>query len=93
MASTMRFGPATKDYRPLRWLETCPDNYVAFAPKQKQFAFSYRHPVLWKGYVALAKARCALLGHEFSTLWEADKFVPDPKTRTNCLFCGHEVCD
>jgi hypothetical protein len=54
------------EYRPLRWLETAPDNYVEFHARQRQWSFSYRHPWLWAVYRAASKARCVLLGHEWS---------------------------
>lgn len=86
-----KFGPRPRSYRRLRFFETRPDRYVEFSQSQRQWAFSYNHPLLWAAYQVLARLRCRLRGHEFSTLWEADKFVPDPETRTHCLFCGEEI--
>lgn len=41
-------------YRDLRVLETAPDAYVRFEQRQRQWSFSYRHPLLWNASVVLA---------------------------------------
>lgn len=84
-----RDGPKSEEYRPLRRWETCPDDYVFFGQRQTLFHFSYVHPWLWR-YRVVAQMRCFFKGHEGSTIWETDKFVSDPKTRRNCLYCGKE---
>jgi len=81
---------AGSNYRALRWLETAPDAYVEFAQSQRQWSFSYRHPLLWRVYRALARARCVVAGHEWSPCWEEEKFyLPElGKMSTHCVFCG-----
>jgi hypothetical protein len=78
------------DYRPLRILETAPDNYVRFEQRQRQWSFSYRHPWLWAIYRAAARLRCALLSHEWSPCIEHEKFyLPElGRSSTHCNFCG-----
>jgi hypothetical protein len=78
------------EYRPLRWLETAPDNYVEFHARQRQWSFSYRHPWLWAVYRAASKARCVLLGHEWSPCIEHEKFDLERlgQSSTHCNFCG-----
>ena len=80
-------------YRTLRWLETAPDNYVEFTQRQRQWSFSYRHPWLWAAYRALAKARCALFGHERSPCIEHEKFdlANLGRASTHCNFCGKSL--
>lgn len=83
------------DYRNLRWLETAPDNYVQFNTRQRQWAFSYRHPWLWAVYRRLARVRCALLGHEWSPCIEHEKFDLSRlgRSSTHCVFCGRQTHD
>jgi hypothetical protein len=80
-------------YRSLRWLETAPDAYVEFSQRQRQWAFSHRHPLLWAAYRAAAKSRCALLGHEWSPCIEHEKFdlANLGSASTHCLFCGENL--
>ena len=78
------------DYRGLRFLETAPDNYVHFDQRQRQWTFSYHHPIVWRAYTWLARLRCALVGHEWSPLWEHEKFdlANLGRPTTHCVFCG-----
>lgn len=80
-------------YRPLRFLETAPDAYVEFTQRQRQWAFSYRHPWLWAIYRLVAKTRCALFGHEPSPCREEEKFDLRKlgQTSTHCNFCGKHL--
>lgn len=81
------------EYRDLRWFETTPDAYTDFGQRQRQWSFSYRHPRLWCVYRLAARTRCALLGHDYSTIIEHEKFDLSRLGHahpTHCLFCGRD---
>jgi hypothetical protein len=77
-------------YRDLRLFETTPDNYVEFTQRQRQWAFSVNHPLLWRAYRALARLRCFITGHDWSPCIEHEKFcLPElGRSSTHCNFCG-----
>jgi len=61
-----------------------------FDQRQRQWAYFLTRPLQRLAYRALAKARCLLMGHEWSPCWEEEKFdlTRLGHTSTHCVFCG-----